>query len=94
MAKHLLQKEAFAGIQEAQAGLSRLLIKAERNGTFYRVLKNNKPIGVLLSNSTWESVTEDLAALTSPAYLRNIATARREKRRMSLAQVKRQLKLK
>lgn len=79
MPKDLLQKEEFTSIQEAQAGLARLLVRAERTSSFYRVLKNNKPIGVLLPNRTWEGLLEDLAALKSPSYLRNIEAARKER---------------
>ena len=71
--------EDFTSIQELQAGVTRLLERADRSGKYYRVLKNNKPVGVLLSNDAWEDFLEDLEALTSPRYQRTIARARKQK---------------
>lgn len=85
--------EDFTSIQELQAGATRLLERANRNGTYYRVLKNNKPVGVLLSNTAWEDFLEDLEALSSPNYKRSIALAKRQKKRLTVAQVKKHLGL-
>ncbi|MBI4268290.1 type II toxin-antitoxin system Phd/YefM family antitoxin [Candidatus Uhrbacteria bacterium] len=86
-------QEEFASIQEVQAGTSKLLERAAKRGSYIRVIKNSKPIGVLMPNSTFESLTEDLLAMSSPRYLRNIAKARAEKRRYSSKQVKKMLGL-
>ena len=93
MFRDLLQKEEFTSIQEAQAGLTKLLARAKKTGTFYRVLRNNKPIGVLLPNRSWESLLEDLAALNSPLYLQNIQVARKERTLLSAKVVRRLLGL-
>lgn len=91
MIKQLIVDEKFTSIQEAQAGLARLLARAEKEGGFYRVLKNNKPVGVLLPNKTWESLLEDLEALGSKKYLAQIGKARSEKKSFSSSQIKKRL---
>jgi len=74
----MIADEKFTSIQEAQAGLAKLLASAEKTGDFYRVLKNNKPVGVLLPNKTWEALIEDLEALSSKRYLSKGATREKE----------------
>lgn len=91
--KRLQQYEEFASIHEVQAGTSKLLEKAAQRGTYIRVIKNAKPIGVLMPNSTFDRLTEDLLALASPAYLQNIKKAREDKKRYSSHQVKKLLGL-
>ncbi|MEK7064058.1 MAG: hypothetical protein AAB973_00410 [Patescibacteria group bacterium] len=94
MIQQLINDERFTNVQRAQAGLTKLFQKASKSGTFYRVLKNDEPLGVLIPNSTWESLTEDFEALSSPGYLRQIAAARREKGGISLEELKKKLGLK
>ena len=91
MNRQLLIDEKFTSIQEAQAGLARLLANAEKEGGFYRVLKNNKPVGVLLPNNTWESLLEDLEALASRKYLAQIRKARNQRKTYSSTEVKKKL---
>lgn len=93
MAKQLILEERFTSIQQAQAGLTRLLEKAEKDEVFYRVLRNNKPLGVLLPNRSWESILEDLEALSSERYLRGISQSRRSQKRYSAEAVKKILNL-
>ncbi len=85
--------EDFTSIQEVQAGVTRLLDRANRSGTYYRVLKNNKPVGVLLSNDAWEDFLEDMEALASQQYKKTIAVARKQKKRYTIEQVKKHLGL-
>ncbi|MDP2630802.1 MAG: hypothetical protein Q8P56_05355 [Candidatus Uhrbacteria bacterium] len=91
MRQKLFQREEFASIQQIQAGTSKLLKGAEARGSFIRVLKSSKPIGVLMPNSTFDSLTEDLLALSSPVYLTNIRKARSEKKQYSSREVKKML---
>lgn len=91
MIQQLINDERFTNIQKAQAGLTKLFQKASKSGTFYRVLKNDQPLGVLIPNSTWESLTEDLEAMSSPNYLKRIAAARKSKKHFTLDQVKHEL---
>jgi len=93
MQQKLLQREEFASIQEIQAKTSKLLKGAESRGSFIRVLRSSKPVGVLMPNSVFESMTEDLLALSSPAYLLNIKKARAEKKRYSSNSVKKMLNI-
>lgn len=93
MPKHLLQQEKFTSIQAAQAGLTRLFAMAEKDHAFYRVLRGSKPVGVLLPTATWESLVEDLIALSSPRYLNAIAASRKSRPAYSAAETKRKLRL-
>lgn len=94
MIKQLISSEEFTSIQEAQAGLAKLFINAEQNNSIYRVLRNNKSLGVLLPNKVWSSFLEDLEALSSKEYLSTIKKARQSnKKRYSAKKVKRLLKI-
>ncbi len=84
--------EDFTSIQEVQGGVTRLLERANRSGKYYRVLKNNKPVGVLLTNSAWEDFLEDMEALASEKYKKTIAIARKQKS-VPVAKVKKMLGL-
>ncbi len=88
MHQKLFQKEEFASIQQIQAGTSKLLRIAESRGSFIRVLKSSKPIGVLMPNSIFNAFTEDLLALSSPSYLAKIKKARGERKRYSSREIK------
>ncbi|MBI2039660.1 type II toxin-antitoxin system Phd/YefM family antitoxin [Candidatus Microgenomates bacterium] len=87
----LIANEDFTSIQKAQAGLTKVFKKAEKNGKFVRVMRNNKPVGVLVPNRVWESFLEDLEAMSSENYLKRIAKSRVDKVRYSSAQVKKML---
>lgn len=91
--RQLISDEKFTNIQRAQAGLTKLFQKAARTMSFYRVMKNDKPLGVLVPNDMWESFLEDLEALSSPNYLKRIAEARKDKVSYTLEEVKKKLKL-
>lgn len=87
----LINYEQFTNIQRAQAGLTRLFRLAARNGSFYRVLKNDEPLGVLIPNLLWEDIVEDLEAASSPNYKAKIAKARRQKGGKTLEEIKKEL---
>lgn len=91
--KQLINNERFTNIQRAQAGLTKLFLNAQKTGSFYRVLKNDQPMGVLLPENIFNSLTEDLEALSSPSYLKSISRARKEKKRISAFKVKKILGL-
>ncbi|OGG15521.1 hypothetical protein A3D77_06790 [Candidatus Gottesmanbacteria bacterium RIFCSPHIGHO2_02_FULL_39_11] len=80
MIQQLINDEKFTNIQKAQAGLTRLLANAEKSSSFYTVLKNDKPLGTLVPRKMWESLLEDLEALSSPYYRAFIAQSRKSKR--------------
>lgn len=93
MSYQLIRSEDFTSIQEAQAGLTRLFVKAATKGRFYRVMKNNKSLGVLIPDNVWESFVEDLEALSSPSYIETIAASRASKKRFSAQDIKKELGL-
>lgn len=93
MFQQFISDEKFTNVQRAQAGLTRLFKKAAKTKSFYRVLKNDQPLGVLLPNSMWESLIEDMEALSSPSYLQRIAQARQEKDGMTFEMLKKKHKL-
>jgi PHD/YefM family antitoxin component YafN of YafNO toxin-antitoxin module len=76
MIQQLINDEKFTNIQKAQAGLTRLLTNADKSASFYTVLKNDKPLGTLVPRKMWESLLEDLEALSSPNYRKFIAESR------------------
>ncbi len=94
MIQQLINDERFTNIQRAQAGLTRLFLEAKKTGSFYRVMKNDQPLGVLLPDDLWQSLTEDLEALSSPNYRSRISKARKEKKSYTIFEVKKQLGLK
>lgn len=93
MLTQLISLEKFTSIQQAQAGLTKLFKKAAKEGTFYRVLNNNKPLGVLVPNEVWEDFLEDMEASASENFKTSIAAARQEKERYSLDEVMKDLGL-
>jgi len=93
MIQQLINDEKFTTIQKAQAGLTRLFLNAENTSSFYRVLKNDKSLGVLVPNKIWMSLVEDLEALSSPNYRNRISKARRDKKTYPFSYVKKQLGL-
>jgi PHD/YefM family antitoxin component YafN of YafNO toxin-antitoxin module len=94
MFKQLISDEKFANIQRAQAGLTKLFLDAKKSSSFYRVLRNDKPLGVLIPQNLWEGIVEDLEALSSPNHIKRIEKARKSKKRISSAQIKKELGIK
>lgn len=80
MIQQIINDEKFTNIQKAQAGLTRLLISADKTSSFYTVLKNDKPVGTLVPRKMWESLLEDLEALSSSNYRKFIADSRADQR--------------
>lgn len=93
MLKQLISDEKFTNIQKAQAGLTRIFLEAKKSSSFYRVMKNDQPLGVLIPDNLWQSFIEDLEALSSPSFRLRIQKARKEKRTISREQLKKDLDL-
>lgn len=91
MQRQLINDEEFTSVQKVQAGVSKILKKAEKAGKFVRILRNNEPVGVLVPNRVWESFLEDLEALSSETYIKRIAKSRASKKRYTLEEVKEEL---
>lgn len=85
--------EDFASVQEVQAGITKLFMRADKNGKFVRVMRNQKPLGVLIPNNLWSSLIEDLEALSSSNYLKSIEESRKspKSKDMSSRQMKKML---
>lgn len=94
MIHQLINDERFINIQRAQAGLSRIFQEAAKNLSFYRVMRNDQPLGVLIPDDLWQSLTEDIEALSSPNFRRRIAQARKDKNRLTAKQVRKVVGLK
>ena len=92
MIKQLINDEKFTNIQKAQAGLSKLFLEAKNSSSFFRVMRGDEPLGVLIPNEMWESLTEDIEAMSSPTYIDSIARARQQKGK-TLEEVKKSLNL-
>lgn len=86
--RQLIADEKFTNIQRAQAGLTRLFEEARKTMSFFRVMKNDKPLGVLIPNEMWEDFVEDMEAMSSPRYLAGIAKARKEKSGITMEELK------
>lgn len=79
MIQQLISDEKFTNVQKVQAGVTKLFAVADKGKHFYRVMKNDIPLGVMIPNSLWEDFVEDLEALGSLAYKEAIVEARKEK---------------
>ena len=93
MSPKILTREKFTSVQQVQSGVTKLLQSAEAQGSYYRVMRNNEPLGVLLTNDTWEDILEDMEAMSSPNFLKSIEEARRSKVFYTPEQVKKMFDL-
>lgn len=93
MVKQLIAQESFASVQEAQAGITKLFKKAAEEKKFYRVMRNQEPLGVLIPNEVWEDFIEDMEAASSQNFKKEIAKSRASKKRYSSEDIKRELGL-
>lgn len=94
MNTQLITQEDFASVQEAQAGITKLFKKASKKGKFVRIMRNQKPLGVLIPNNVWESLLEDFEASLSQRYRRDIAESRKSKKYISSDEAKKILGIK
>jgi len=91
MTRQIISDEEFASVQEAQAGITKLFQKAKNKKKFIRIMRNQKPLGVLIPNEMWLSLIEDLEASSSLSYKEDIRVSRADKKRVSSDEVKRTL---
>jgi len=78
MQTQMILQEDFTNVQTAQAGLTKLFRRAEKDGKFFRVLRNDESLGVLVPDSMWSEWLEEFEALSNPTYVKRIAQARQE----------------
>jgi hypothetical protein len=95
MRKQLIMSEKFTNIQKAQAGLTKLFQEAAETSSFFRVLKNDQPMGVLVPTAVWneliremDDLQEDLEALSSPNFLKSIERSRKSKKYYTAEEIK------
>ena len=91
MSTQLISQEDFASVQQVQAGVTRLLQKAAKQRRFYRVMRNQEPVGVLIPDSLWQEWLEDMEAASSDKYRKMIKEARESKKWYSAEEVKQSL---
>ncbi len=58
--KQFILQEGFASVQEAQAGITRLFKRAGKEKKFYRIMRNQEPLGVLVPNDMWIELVKQL----------------------------------
>ncbi|MEN8253044.1 MAG: hypothetical protein ABFQ62_01550 [Patescibacteria group bacterium] len=93
MLRQIISDEKFTNIQQAQAGLTKLFKSAQETASFYRVMNNSEPLGVLIPNNVWEDLLEDMEALSSEKYKEEIKKSRLSQERSSLEEIKKEFGL-
>ncbi len=95
MQTQIILQESFTNVQQAQAGLTKLFRQAEKNRQFFRVMRNDEALGVLIPDSLWLDWLEDIEALKSESLKQRVSTARGESSRdlVTSKQLKKQLGL-
>ena len=91
MITQLIRGEKFTNIQNSGRTDSFVPL-GRKTGSFYRVLKNDEALGVLIPNHLWEDMIEDMEALSSPNYLARIAKARKSKKYYTMEQIEKELR--
>ncbi len=78
MQSQIILQESFTNVQQVQAGLTKLFRQAEKNRKFFRVMRNDETLGVLIPDSLWLEWLEDVEALKSESFKQRIRSARKE----------------
>jgi len=63
--KQLIANEEFVSIQQAQAGLTKIIKEAERKGKILRIMRNNESLGVLIPNKIFLKFVKLLETLSA-----------------------------
>lgn len=77
----LLTAQEIISTKHFQSKFASVTREAIKNGKFYNIVRNSKSIGVFLPKRMWESLLEDMEALSSPNYLKKIARSREQVKR-------------
>jgi PHD/YefM family antitoxin component YafN of YafNO toxin-antitoxin module len=75
----LLTNQKFVSVAELQAGSARLLSLAEKSRSFYKVMKNNKPVGTLVPENVWNALILQLRLLSSKEMIAEFKMLAKEK---------------
>ncbi|MBI3103525.1 hypothetical protein HYZ05_01160 [Candidatus Daviesbacteria bacterium] len=62
--RQLIADEEFISIQQAQAGLTKIIKEAERKGKILRIMRNNESLGVLIPNKIFLKFVKLLESLS------------------------------
>lgn len=63
--RQLILDEEFISIQQAQAGLTKVIKEAERKGKILRIMRNNESLGVLIPNKIFLKFVKLLETLSA-----------------------------
>lgn len=63
--RQLIADEEFVSIQQAQAGLTKIIKEAEKRGKIIRIMRNNESLGVLIPNKIFLKFIRLLETLSS-----------------------------
>ena len=63
--RQLIADEEFVSIQQAQAGLTKIIQEAERKGKILRIMRNNESLGVLIPNKIFLKFIKLLETLST-----------------------------
>jgi len=74
----LLTSQRIISTKQFQSKFAQAVRDAEKNGEYYNVVRNSKSVGIFMPQKLWDSLMEDLEALSSPKYLKKIAQSRKE----------------
>ncbi len=81
MSQKLLRSQKIISTRQFQSQFAKMVKNAEEQGIYYNVVRQGETVGVFLPTLFWESLLEDMEALSSPNYLASIAEAREQYKR-------------
>lgn len=83
----LLTNQKFVSVADLQAGSARLLSLAEKSRSFYKVMKNNKPIGTLVPENVWNNLVSQLKLLSSNKVINEVRLSSKQNEETFLNQI-------
>jgi PHD/YefM family antitoxin component YafN of YafNO toxin-antitoxin module len=77
----LLSAQKIISTRQFQSQFAAMVKRAAKDKNYYSVVRNGNSVGVFVPQQMWESLIEDMEALSSPRYLADIAEAREQIKR-------------
>ncbi len=81
MSLKLLRSQKIISTRQFQSQFAQMIKEAKKQGVYYNVVKNGESVGVFLPTRFWESLLEDMEAMSSPRYLKSIKESREQAER-------------
>ena len=81
MSLKLLTSQKIISTKQFQSQFAKMLKNAQEHEIYYNVVRQGESVGVFIPIHFWESLLEDMEALSSPRYLADIAEAREQAKR-------------